>query len=66
MLIPIAIILLFEGFITISVELILIRQLIPFYGNSVIVTSVFIGIFLLFLAIGYWRGSKSQEIHFIF
>jgi spermidine synthase len=49
-------ILILEGFITISIEIITIRQLIPFYGNSVIITSIIIGIFLLFLALGYWRG----------
>lgn len=49
-------ILILEGFVTISVEILTIRQLIPFYGNSVIITSIIIGIFLLFLAFGYWRG----------
>ena len=39
-----------EGFVSISVEILAIRQLIPMVGNSVIVTSLIIGIFLLFLA----------------
>lgn len=58
-------IILIEGFITISVEMLAIRQLIPFFGNSVIITSIIIGIFLLFLALGYWRGGfiKSDFLH---
>lgn len=47
-----------EGFITIGVEILTIRQLMPVVGNSVIVTSFIIGIFLLFLALGYLRGGK--------
>lgn len=50
------IIILLEGFVTISLEILTIRQLIPVAGNSVIVTSLIIGIFLLFLAYGYKKG----------
>lgn len=53
-------IVLLEGFVTISVEVLVIRQLIPFVGNNVIVTSLIIGVFLLFLAIGYWRGGQYR------
>ncbi|MCX7115582.1 MAG: fused MFS/spermidine synthase [Gammaproteobacteria bacterium] len=53
-------ILFLEGFITISVEILTIRQLIPFFGSSVVITSVIIGVFLLFLALGYWRGGVSR------
>jgi spermidine synthase len=49
-------ILLVEGFVTISVQMLTIRQLIPVIGNTVVVTSLIIGIFLLFLALGYYRG----------
>src|SRR5437660_1589839 len=55
------IILLVEGFVTISVEILTIRQLIPFYGNSVVITSIIIGFFLLFLSIGYWRGGRQKQ-----
>ena len=58
------IILLLEGFITISVEILTIRQLLPFYGGSVVITSIIIGVFLLFLAIGYWRGGVHQQDYF--
>lgn len=53
-------ILLLEGFITISIEILTIRQLLPFFGGSVLVTSIIIGVFLLFLALGYWRGGIVQ------
>jgi predicted membrane-bound spermidine synthase len=56
-------IVLLEGFVTISAEILTIRQLIPFVGNSVVVTSVIIGIFLLFLAYGYRRGGLVKENH---
>jgi len=54
-------IILLEGFVTISVEILSIRQLQPFVGNNVIVTSLIIGVFLLFLAIGYKRGGEYRE-----
>ncbi|CAL7960352.1 conserved membrane hypothetical protein [Gammaproteobacteria bacterium] len=50
-----------EGFVSISTEILTIRQLIPVAGTSIIVTSLIIGIFLLFLAIGYWRGGLYRE-----
>lgn len=50
-----------EGFVTISIEILAIRQLIPFVGNSVVVTSLIIGIFLLFLAMGYRRGGRYRH-----
>lgn len=49
-------IILLEGFVTISAEILVIRQLIPVAGTSVVVTSLIIGVFLLFLAYGYRRG----------
>lgn len=49
-------IILLEGFVTIAFEILTIRQLIPVVGNSVVVTSLIIGIFLLFLAYGYRKG----------
>lgn len=58
------IILLLEGFITISVEILTIRQLMPFFGGSVVITSIIIGVFLLFLALGYWRGGAYRQDFF--
>lgn len=51
-------VILLEGFISISVEIIAIRQLLPVAGGNVIVTGLIIGIFLLFLALGYQQGGK--------
>jgi predicted membrane-bound spermidine synthase len=56
-------IVLLEGFVTISAEILTIRQLIPFVGSSVVVTSVIIGVFLLFLAYGYRTGGRVQANH---
>lgn len=57
------IIVLLEGFVTISAEILTIRQLIPFVGSSVVITSIIIGVFLLFLAYGYRRGGQVSENH---
>jgi len=54
-------VILIEGFVTISAEILTIRQLLPVVGNSVIVTSLIIGVFLLFLAYGYRRGGQYQQ-----
>jgi spermidine synthase len=51
-------IILIEGFISIGIEILTIRQLLPVAGSSVIVTSLVIGIFLLFLAMGYRQGGR--------
>lgn len=53
-------IILIEGFVSIAIEILTIRQLLPVVGGSVIVTSLIIGIFLLFLALGYERGGKAS------
>ncbi|MBA2654495.1 MAG: fused MFS/spermidine synthase [Gammaproteobacteria bacterium] len=54
-------VILIEGFVTIAVEMLTIRQLITVVGNSVIITSLIIGIFLLFLAFGYYQGGNHRE-----
>lgn len=50
-----------EGFVSIAIEILTIRQLLPVAGGSVIVTSLIIGIFLLFLALGYRQGGNQQQ-----
>jgi predicted membrane-bound spermidine synthase len=49
-----------EGFVSVAIEILTIRQLLPVVGGSVIVTSLVIGIFLLFLALGYRKGGRIQ------
>lgn len=58
------IIILIEGFASIAVEILTIRQLLPVAGSNVVVTSLIIGIFLLFLALGYEKGGRaSTHLH---
>lgn len=54
-------IILAEGFVTISAEILTIRQLLPVVGNSIVVTSLIIGMFLLCLAYGYRRGGQYRN-----
>ncbi len=56
----ISLIILLEGFVTISVEILAIRQLLPEVGSNIIITSLIIGVFLLFLAYGYQAGGRKQ------
>lgn len=61
------VIILIEGYVSIATEILAIRQLLPVAGGSVIVTSLVIGIFLLFLALGYQKGGhvQSDPIHLL-
>lgn len=54
-------VLLLEGFSTVAIELIAIRQLIPAVGSNIVVTSWTIGLFLLALALGYWKGGTVSR-----
>ena len=54
-------IILIEGFTSIAIEILAIRQLLPLVGSSIIVTSLIIGGFLLFLALGYRKGGKRKD-----
>ena len=49
-----------EGFVSVSLEVLTLRQVVPFVGSSVVVTSLVIGFFLLFLALGYQRGGRRR------
>lgn len=55
------VLLLVEGVISISLQLLVIRQLVPFVGSSINVTSIVITVFLAALAIGYWAGGRSAQ-----
>lgn len=50
-----------EGFVSLAAQMLAIRQLMPFVGNTVTVTSLIIGIFLLALAMGYWKGGLINQ-----
>jgi len=59
-----AFILLLEGLASSGLQMICIRQTVPFVGSSVLTTSVIISTFLAALAIGYFRGGRhSSENH---
>lgn len=50
-----------EGWVSIGIEVITLRQLVPVAGTSIPVTATAIGLFLLFLAMGYYFGGKVQD-----
>ena len=54
-------ILLGEGFVSVSLQVFIMRQLVPFSGSNVTVTSLIIGIFLAFLALGYHVGGTVKD-----
>jgi predicted membrane-bound spermidine synthase len=45
-----------EGFSTLAVEVIAMRLAIPVVGSSITLTGVMLGVVLLALSAGYWRG----------
>jgi len=49
-----------EGFVSISIEILTMRQITPFVGNTIVITTTVIGFFLLALALGYMRGGQRQ------
>lgn len=52
-----------EGFVSVSLQIFIMRQIVPFTGNSVIIMSFVIGIFLAALSAGYMAGGKHKENH---
>lgn len=47
---------LLEWFTTLAIQMIILRLTIPVTGSSVVVTSIFIGVILLALSLGYYHG----------
>lgn len=56
-------ILLAEGFVSVSLQVFIIRQIVPFSGSNVSITSLIIGIFLACLAVGYRIGGSWKDNH---
>lgn len=56
-------ILFLEGFVSVSLQMLMMRQLVPFVGSSVVVSSLVVGVFLASLAIGYAYGGRVKENH---
>ena len=47
-----------EGFVGLSYQMLYIRQMVPVIGSNIIIVSWIVGMFLLFLAIGYRQGGR--------
>ncbi len=57
------IILLIEGFVSVSLQMIALRQIVPFVGSNTVITSLVVTGFLAALATGYWRGGLIASGH---
>ncbi len=56
----------FNGFISLSLELVILRQLSFWVGSSPVITSIIMGAFLGFMSLGYWLGNSPRvRIKFI-
>lgn len=49
-----------NGYISLSLELIALRQVSSFVGSTSITASIIIGVFLAFMSIGYYHGSAMS------
>ncbi len=52
-----------EGFTTLSIEIIALRRFTPLIGTSSISTSIILGVILLALSYGYYRGGKNSRAY---
>lgn len=52
-----------EGFASIAIQFLVLRQLTPFTGSSIIITSLVVSLFLGSLALGYRKGGRVKEHH---
>jgi hypothetical protein len=52
-----------NGYLSLSLELIVMRQLSFYVGSSAVVSSIIIGIFLGFMSLGYFRGAAKKNIN---
>lgn len=53
-------VLFFEGFVSLSLQIIMMRQLVPFIGNSIVNVSIVVAMFLAALSLGYWKGGNNS------
>ena len=51
------------GYMSLSFELLILRQLINFIGSNTLITSVIITFILLFMSVGYYWGSTISIAH---
>lgn len=57
----VSIILFVEGFVSLAYQMLYIKQMTPYVGNSVEVVSWIVGVFLIALALGYKMGGKPTN-----
>jgi spermidine synthase len=53
-----------EGLASSGVQMVTLRQTVPFVGSSILCTSIIISCFLGALALGYWCGGKTSPQRF--
>ena len=58
-------ILFLEGIASVSLQMLLLRQVMPFVGASIIHTSIVIGVFLSALALGYYIGGHVTQSEYV-
>lgn len=49
-----------NGYVSLSLELVVLRQLSFYVGSSAVITSIIMGIFLGFMSLGYFSGSSEK------
>lgn len=49
-----------NGYISLSLELLILRQLSFYVGSSAVITSIIMGVFLGFMSLGYFLGSSEK------
>ncbi len=52
-----------NGYVSLSFELVVLRQLSFWVGSSAVITSIIMGIFLGFMSLGYFLGSSEKIQH---
>ncbi len=52
------VVILISGYVSLALELLAMRQVIPYLGNDTIIASIIIGVVLIFLSIGYYMSGK--------
>lgn len=50
-----------EGYTTLAVQIIVLRIAAPIIGTNVVATSIIIGVMLVALSAGYWRGGEISH-----
>ncbi len=51
-------VILISGYVSLALELLAMRQVVPYLGNDTIIASIIIGVVLIFLSIGYYTSGK--------